>query len=116
MQAIGTTCYLAIGWFIGVYILRFVPEVASWLIPGGVSSGAGASATMGMAAASAAGGAVGGAVGGAAGAVAGVSGGAAKALGAMKGGATMAEAVLAQTSVAQGMAQGKSNFDQIKNV
>ncbi len=116
MQAIGTTCYLAIGWFIGVYILRFVPEVASWLIPGGVSSGAGASATMGMAAASAAGGAVGGAVGGAAGAVAGVSGGAAKALGAMKGGATMTEAVLAQTSVAQGMAQGKSNFDQIKNV
>lgn len=47
MSSLGGTCYIAIGWFIGVYILRFVPEVASWLIPGGVSSGAGGSAATG---------------------------------------------------------------------
>jgi hypothetical protein len=30
----------AMGMLVGAYIIRFVPEVASWLIPGGVSSGA----------------------------------------------------------------------------
>ena len=52
------------------YIIRFVPEVASWLIPGGISSGAGSAAgstVMGMAAMAggAAGGAAGSVVGGA---------------------------------------------------
>jgi hypothetical protein len=26
---------------VGAYVIRFVPEVASWLIPGGISSSAG---------------------------------------------------------------------------
>ena len=46
------------------YIIRFVPEVASWLIPGGVSSGTGSvagSAAMGIT--SAAGAMAGGAAG-----------------------------------------------------
>lgn len=41
----------AMGMLVGAYIIRFVPEVASWLIPGGVSSGAGSAAggaVMGM--------------------------------------------------------------------
>ena len=29
------------GMLVGAYVLRFVPEVASWLIPGGISSSAG---------------------------------------------------------------------------
>ena len=32
---------LAMGMLVGAYVLRFVPEVASWLIPGGISSSAG---------------------------------------------------------------------------
>ena len=31
----------AMGMLVGAYVLRFVPEVASWLIPGGISSSAG---------------------------------------------------------------------------
>ncbi|MCB6276900.1 hypothetical protein L0P24_23535, partial [Phocaeicola vulgatus] len=41
----------AMGMLVGAYIIRFVPEVASWLIPGGVSSGTGSvagSAAMGI--------------------------------------------------------------------
>ena len=34
----------AMGMLVGAFILRFVPEVASWLIPGGVSSSAGSTA------------------------------------------------------------------------
>lgn len=30
----------AMGMLVGAYVIRFVPEVASWLIPGGVSSSA----------------------------------------------------------------------------
>lgn len=41
IQAIGTTCSYVIGLLAGAKILSLVPEVASWLIPGGVSSGAG---------------------------------------------------------------------------
>lgn len=40
-QQIGTTIMYVIGLLLGVFLLKFVPEVASWLIPGGVSSGAG---------------------------------------------------------------------------
>lgn len=70
LQGIGSNCMYAMGMLVGAYIIRFVPEVASWLIPGGVSSGAGSvagSAAMGITstAGSAAGGAVGAAVGGA---------------------------------------------------
>ena len=28
------------GMLVGAYVIRFVPEVASWLIPGGISSSA----------------------------------------------------------------------------
>ena len=70
LQGIGSNCMYAMGMLVGAYIIRFVPEVASWLIPGGVSSGAGSvagSAAMGITstAGTAAGGAVGAAVGGA---------------------------------------------------
>ena len=54
----------AMGMLVGAYIIRFVPEVASWLIPGGVSSGTGSvagSAAMGIT--SAAGAMAGGAAG-----------------------------------------------------
>ena len=54
----------AMGMLVGAYIIRFVPEVASWLIPGGESSGTGSvdgSAAMGIT--SAAGAMAGGAAG-----------------------------------------------------
>lgn len=41
LQGIGSNCMYAMGMLVGAYIIRFVPEVASWLIPGGVSSSAG---------------------------------------------------------------------------
>lgn len=50
MQAIGTTCMYVVGMLAGAKILSMVPEVCSWLIPGGVSSGMG-SAAGGVAAA-----------------------------------------------------------------
>jgi hypothetical protein len=34
----------AMGMLVGAYVIRFVPEVASWLVPGGVSSSAGSTA------------------------------------------------------------------------
>lgn len=43
MQALGSTCMYVVGLLVGVRVLAFVPEVASWLIPGGVASGAGGS-------------------------------------------------------------------------
>lgn len=60
LQAIGTTCMYVVGLLIGVRALAMVPEVASWLIPGGVSSGAGASAAGVATGAGMAAGAVGG--------------------------------------------------------
>ena len=44
IQGIGSNCMYAMGMLVGAYIIRFVPEVASWLIPGGVSSSAGSTA------------------------------------------------------------------------
>lgn len=41
LQAIGTTCMYVVGCLAGAKILGMVPEVASWLIPGGISSSAG---------------------------------------------------------------------------
>ena len=41
LQGIGSNCMYAMGMLVGAYVLRFVPEVASWLIPGGISSSAG---------------------------------------------------------------------------
>lgn len=60
IQAIGTTCMYVVGLLAGSKILAMVPEVCSWLIPGGVSSGLGqASAGVSAAAGAAAGSAVG---------------------------------------------------------
>lgn len=67
MNSLGSTCMYVVGCFIGVKLLSMVPEVASWLIPGGVSSSAGGSlGGVGAAAGGAIGGAVGAAAGGAA--------------------------------------------------
>ena len=44
LQGIGSNCMYAMGMLVGAYVIRFVPEVASWLIPGGVSSSAGGAA------------------------------------------------------------------------
>ena len=44
MQAMGSTCMYIIGLLVGVKVLSMVPEAASWLIPGGVSSSAGSAA------------------------------------------------------------------------
>ncbi len=68
LQGIGSNCMYAMGMLVGAYIIRFVPEVASWLIPGGVSSGAASPAgSVAMGAATMAGSAAGSAVGTAAG-------------------------------------------------
>jgi hypothetical protein len=40
LQGIGSNCMYAMGMLVGAYVIRFVPEVSSWLIPGGVSSSA----------------------------------------------------------------------------
>lgn len=66
MQALGSTCMYLVGLLMGVKVLAFVPEVASWLMPGGVSSGAGsASSSTVLGAASMAGNATVGAASGA---------------------------------------------------
>ena len=44
LQGIGSNCMYAMGMLVGAYVIRFVPEVASWLIPGGVSSSVGSAA------------------------------------------------------------------------
>lgn len=44
LQGIGSNCMYAMGMLVGAYVIRFVPDVASWLIPGGVSSSAGSAA------------------------------------------------------------------------
>ncbi len=44
LQGIGSNCMYAMGMLVGAYVIRFVPEVASWLIPGGVSSSVGSTA------------------------------------------------------------------------
>ena len=64
LQGIGSNCMYAMGMLVGAYIIRFVPEVASWLIPGGVNSGAASPAgSVAMGAAPMAGSAAGSAVG-----------------------------------------------------
>lgn len=64
LQGIGSNCMYAMGMLVGAYIIRFVPEVASWLIPGGISSGAASPAgSVAMGAATMAGSAAGSAIG-----------------------------------------------------
>ena len=64
LQGIGSNCMYAMGMLVGAYRIRFGPEVASWLIPGGISSGAASPAgSVAMGAATMAGSAAGSAVG-----------------------------------------------------
>lgn len=64
LQGIGSNCMYAMGMLVGAYIIRFVPEVASWLIPGGISSGAASPAgSVAMGAATMAGSTAGSAIG-----------------------------------------------------
>lgn len=74
LQGIGSTCMYVVAMLIGAKVLSMAPEVAGWLIPGGVSSSMGGMAaatatgiasTVGGFAGSAAGGAVGAVTGGA---------------------------------------------------
>jgi len=41
LMTLGTTCMYVVALLMGAFVLKMVPEAASWLIPGGVSSGAG---------------------------------------------------------------------------
>lgn len=45
MQGLGTCVMYIVALIIGCFCLSFVPEVASWCIPGGISSGAGSMAS-----------------------------------------------------------------------
>ena len=59
-QGIGSNCMYSMGMLVGAFVLRFTPEVASWLIPGGASSAVGgAMGTAAMGASSAVGGTMG---------------------------------------------------------
>lgn len=44
-QALGSTCMYVVGVVCAIKCLSFVPEIASWLIPGGVASGAAGAAS-----------------------------------------------------------------------
>ena len=70
MQGIGRTCMYVVGLLVGAMLLKFVPELASWIVPGGASSSIG-SAVSGMTTTGAA--AVGGTVGGIVGSTIGVT-------------------------------------------
>jgi hypothetical protein len=64
MQGIGSTCMYVVGLLVGAMLIKFVPELASWIVPGGASSSIG-SVVSGMTttAAATAGSTVGGFVG-----------------------------------------------------
>lgn len=47
MQGLGTTCMYVVGLLVGVFVMKFVPDVCAWIIPGGVSSPAGSAAVGG---------------------------------------------------------------------
>lgn len=64
MQAVGSTCMYLIGLLVGVKVLSMVPEAASWLIPGGVSSSAGSAASGTVTAGASMAGSAAGAIGG----------------------------------------------------
>lgn len=122
MQGIGSTCMYFVGMCIGAVLLKSVPEVCSWLIPGGVSSSSAGSAGMGMmSSASAAGGAALGAASGVMAVTSGVGGAASGAMssvasvaGAMnqaskEGQSTLSSigtAIASHTSVGKGLANG----------
>lgn len=129
LQGIGSNCMYAMGMLVGAYVIRFVPEVASWLIPGGVSSSAGSAAgavsagivtnattkTVGAGVA---------AVGVGAAAVTGGASLAASVIGAGQqahsdGGSTgrqVARTIMAQTGLGQSYSRGADNARSINNV
>ena len=41
MQGIGSTCMYVVGLLVGAMLIKFVPELASWIVPGGASSSIG---------------------------------------------------------------------------
>ncbi len=125
LQGIGSNCMYAMGMLVGAYVIRFVPEVASWLIPGGVSSSAGSAA--GAVAAGMVGGAASKSVGAAAATVgvgaAVVTGGASLAGAAQQahsdGGGVIrgtARTIMAQTGIGRSYSRGADNARSINNV
>ena len=129
LQGIGSNCMYAMGMLVGAYIIRYVPEVASWLIPGGVSSSVGSAAggmvtgaVMGAAttAASTAVTAGVGAVAGAAGAVSGAATGATSLAGAYnqnRGKSTsVINTIISNTGLGQSYASGADNARRLNNV
>lgn len=105
MQAVGSTCMYIIGLLVGVKVLSMVPEVASWLIPGGVSSSAG-SASSGVATTGAS--MMGGAAGSGVGAIAGVPVGAAQIAGTMVTGGSQGSGTTLVSAIAQNSTVGQA--------
>lgn len=133
LQGIGSNCMYAMGMLVGAYIIRYVPEVASWLIPGGVSSSVGSAAggmvtgaVMGAAttAASTAVTAGVGAVAGAAGAVSGAATGATSLAGAYNQNrgegndksTSVINTIISNTGLGQSYASGADNARRLNNV
>lgn len=124
MQGIGSTCLYAMGMLVGAFMLKFVPEVCSWLIPGGVSSSIGSAmggaATQGLSmAGSTAGSIVGGAgcaaIGGAvvASSVAGAYNQARSEGGSKMG--SFGTAIISQTPLGKGYASGSNSAENYSN-
>lgn len=125
LQGIGSNCMYAMGMLVGAYVIRFVPEVASWLIPGGVSSSAGqAAGGFAMAAAQKGASMSVGAVTTAASAGAAVVTGGAALMGAAQqshsdGGSGLRQVgrtIMSQTSIGQSYSRGADNARAMNNV
>lgn len=120
MQAIGTTCMYVVGMLAGAKILSMVPEVCSWLIPGGVSSGAG---SMAAGTSSGVAGAAGAAVGVAAGAVTGGASTAASVAGAYNqsrssGGSvtgSIVNSAISNSSIGKSFISGSERSEKLNN-
>ena len=122
LQGIGSNCMYAMGMLVRAYVIRFVPEVASWLIPGGVSSSA--AQTAGAVAAGMVGGAASGAVSGAMTVAGGTVMGSAAVIGAAQqahsdGGGVLREVgrtVMSQTPIGQSYSRGADSARSMNNV
>ena len=120
MQAIGTTCMYVVGMLAGAKILSMVPEVCSWLIPGGVSSGAG---SMAAGTSSGVAGAAGAAVGVAAGTVTGGASTAASVAGAYNqsrssGGSvtgSIVNSAISNSSIGKSFISGSERSEKLNN-
>ena len=120
MQAIGTTCMYVVGMLAGAKILSMVPEVCSWLIPGGISSGAG---SMAAGTSSGTAGAAGAAVGVAVGAATGGASTAASVAGAYNqsrssGGSvtgSIVNSAISNSSIGKSFISGSERAEKLKN-